>query len=70
MTYWPYNLALSTKWYDFAEFEPNGWGPYLTSLKMSALVAVLGTALIFAGAYLIEKGEGLAPARRSRICWR
>jgi iron(III) transport system permease protein len=63
VTYWPYNLTLSTKWYNFAEFEPNGWGPYITSLKLSASVAVLGTALIFAGAYLIEKGEGLAAGR-------
>jgi iron(III) transport system permease protein len=63
ITYWPYNLTPSLKWYNFGEFEPNGWGPYLTSLKMSALVAVIGTALVFAGAYLIEKGEGLTGAR-------
>jgi iron(III) transport system permease protein len=63
VTYWPYNLTPSLKWYNFAEFEPNGWGPYVTSLKMSALVALLGTALVFAGAYLIEKGEGSTGAR-------
>lgn len=63
ITYWPYNLKLSTKWYDFAEFEPNGWGPYLTSLKMAGLVSVFGTALVFVGAYLIEKGEGFRAGR-------
>ncbi len=63
ITYWPYNLSLSLKWYDFTEFEPNGWGPYLNSLKMAALVAGLGTPLIFAGAYLIEKGEGFRSGR-------
>jgi iron(III) transport system permease protein len=63
VTYWPYNLSLSGKWYNFEEFEPNGWAPYLTSLKMAALVSVLGTAFVFAGAYLIEKGEGLVLGR-------
>jgi iron(III) transport system permease protein len=61
--YWPYNLSLSFKWYDFTEFEPNGWGPYLNSLKMAALVSGFGTPLVFAGAYLIEKGEGFASGR-------
>jgi iron(III) transport system permease protein len=61
--YWPYNLSLSTKWYDFAEFEPNGWGPYFTSLKMAGLVSVIGTMLIFTGAYLIEKGDGFRAGR-------
>jgi iron(III) transport system permease protein len=63
ITYWPYNLSLSLKWYDFSDFEPNGWGPYFNSLKMAALVSVLGTALVFTGAYLIEKGEGFAAGR-------
>jgi iron(III) transport system permease protein len=63
ITYWPYNLTLSLKWYDFAEFEPSGWGPYITSLKMAALVAVFGTATVFTGAYLIEKGEGFRAPR-------
>lgn len=63
ITYWPYNLKLSTKWYDFAEFEPNGWGPYFTSLKMAGIVSVVGTALVFIGAYLIEKGEGFRAGR-------
>jgi iron(III) transport system permease protein len=63
VTYWPYNLALSTKWYNFAEFEPNGWGPYFNSLKMAAMAAVFGTAIVFTGAYLVEKGEGLKSGR-------
>jgi iron(III) transport system permease protein len=63
ITYWPYNLALSLKSYNFSEFEPNGWAPYLTSLKMAALVSGFGTALVFVGAYLIEKGAGFASGR-------
>jgi iron(III) transport system permease protein len=57
VTYWPYNLSLSTKNYNFGDFEPAGWGTYLTSIKMAAITAVVGTAFVFTGAYLIEKGQ-------------
>jgi iron(III) transport system permease protein len=63
VTYWPYNLSLSFKNYNFAEFEPNGFGPYFASLQMAAIAAILGTAIIFGGAYLIEKGQGFASGR-------
>jgi iron(III) transport system permease protein len=53
--YWPYNLTLTLKHYNFAENEPGGWSPYFTSLKMAALVAIVGTAVIFTAAYLVEK---------------
>ncbi len=62
--YWPYNLSLTLANYDFANFEPGGWGTYVTSLKMAGLVAVIGTALIFSGAYLIEKTK-VSPGLRS-----
>ena len=58
ITYWPYNLSMSLKWYNFADFEPNGWGPYFSSLKMAAMAATGGTALIFTGAYVLEKSKG------------
>ena len=63
ITYWPYNLRLSTKWYDFAEFEPNGWGPYFASLQMAGLATLIGSPIVFAGAYLIEKGDGFRLGR-------
>jgi iron(III) transport system permease protein len=53
--YWPYNLGLTLNNYNFEAVEPDGWSPYLNSLQMAASVAVIGTALIFTGAYLIEK---------------
>lgn len=58
ITYWPYNLAPSLKHYDFGEYEPNGWAPYFASLEMSALAALIGTAVVFTGAYLTEKTDG------------
>jgi iron(III) transport system permease protein len=63
VTYWPYNLTLSTKWYNFGEFEPNGWGPYFSSVKMALMASIIGTAIVFTGAYLIEKGDRFKSGR-------
>lgn len=63
VTYWPYNLTLSFKNYNFAEFEAAGWAPYWNSLLMSSIVAVVGTMVIFLGAYVVEKARGLPVAR-------
>jgi iron(III) transport system permease protein len=60
---WPYNLSLTLKWYDFARLGTDGWGPYFNSLRLAALTAVIGTAIIFCGAYLVEKGRGSAGLR-------
>ena len=61
--YWPYNLSLTLANYDFESVEPGGSGPYLNSLKLAGLTAVIGTSLVFSGAYLIEK---LRPFRLGR----
>lgn len=53
--YWPYNLSLTLNNYDFATVDPEGWATYGNSLLLASLTAVIGTALIFTGAYLIEK---------------
>lgn len=53
--YWPYNLTLTLANYDFSNVEPSGWQPYFNSLSLAALVSVIGSALVFCGAYLIEK---------------
>jgi iron(III) transport system permease protein len=63
ITYWPYNLTLSLKNYNFGEFEAAGWAPYWNSVAMSAIVALLGTAIVFTGAYVVEKGKGFRAAR-------
>jgi iron(III) transport system permease protein len=56
--YWPYNLSLTLRNYDFPNFEPTGWEPYRTSIQMALYVAMAGTALVFLGAYLVEKTRG------------
>src|SRR3954471_5267119 len=55
ITYWPYNLSLTLRNYDFGTFDQSGWESYGNSVAMSALVAILGTAIVFTGAYLVEK---------------
>jgi iron(III) transport system permease protein len=63
ITYWPYNLTPTLKNYAFENFDPTGWSSYFNSLAMAALAAVIGTAIIFSGAYLIEKSKVSAGGR-------
>jgi iron(III) transport system permease protein len=53
--YWPYNLSLTLNNYGFAHVDADGWAPYFNSLILASCVAVLGTAIVFVGAYLVEK---------------
>lgn len=62
--YWPYNLSLTLNNYNFQRYEPMGWAPYFTSLQMAAMTAIIGTAIIFTGAYLIEKTQA-SPVMRA-----
>lgn len=55
ITYWPYNLTLTLNNYVFGNFEPTGWSTYFTSVWMAALAAMIGTTIVFTGAYLVEK---------------
>ena len=57
---WPYHMNLTLSHYDFANVDGGGWLAFRNSLKLGALTAVVGCAVIFAGAYLAEK----APAHR------
>lgn len=63
ITYWPYNLTLTLKNYDFGTFDAHAWEPYFNSLKMAALAAIFGTAIVFTGAYLIEKTKAASVGR-------
>jgi iron(III) transport system permease protein len=61
--YWPYNLDFTLDNFAFSDFDASGWSPYWVSLKMAAGVAVLGTIVVFLGAYIVEKGRGFAWGR-------
>lgn len=53
--FWPYNLSLSLRHYAFEETAGGGWLAYRNSLTLACCTALFGSALIFTGAYLLEK---------------
>ncbi len=58
VTRWPYNLTLTLNNYAFGEFDSDGWAAYWHSVQLAAWTAVIGTAVVFVGAYLLEKTRG------------
>ena len=63
VTRWPYNLKLTLGNYAFGEFDSSGWSAYWNSLILASWTAVIGTVVVFLGAYLLEKTRGFAWAR-------
>lgn len=63
ITFWPYNLALTLSNYEFSRFDAAGWQSFVVSLQVSAAAAVIGTALVFVVAYLLDRGprQGALP---------
>jgi iron(III) transport system permease protein len=62
-SYWPYNLTPSLKNYDFNHMDGGGWATYGNSLTMAFATAIVGTALAFLSAWLVEKPHTHATAR-------
>ena len=63
VTRWPYNLALTLHNYAFSEFDSSGWSAYWNSLELAAWTALIGTVVVFLGAWLLEKTRGFAWGR-------
>ena len=61
--FWPYNLSLTLNNYAFDNFDSSGWQPYWTSIRMATWTATVGTAIVFFGAYLVEKSKDFAIGR-------
>ncbi|NCF83379.1 MAG: putative 2-aminoethylphosphonate ABC transporter permease subunit [Proteobacteria bacterium] len=59
----PYNLSLTLEHFRF-EFEGFGWSNFYNSLILAGSTAVIGTALIFVGAYLVEKPRSAFAGRQ------
>ena len=55
VTLWPYNLTPSFNNFKLGLIDAEVGVGFINSLKMAAGTAVFGTALVFSGAYLIEK---------------
>ena len=61
--FWPYNLSLSWKNYDFDAKDGIGWSAYFNSMIMAFWTAAIGTVIVFIGAYLVEKTKGFRAGR-------
>lgn len=53
--FWPYNLSLTLANYDFSQFDSAGWTSYGNSIRLASWTALTGTALVFIGAWLMER---------------
>jgi iron(III) transport system permease protein len=62
--FWPYNLSLTLKHYNFDLAAGGGWQAYRNSLTLAGCTAVAGTAIVFVGAYLVEKTRDLERVRQ------
>lgn len=60
---WPYDLSLGLKHFAFDRMDGGGWGSYYNSIRLAALTAVIGTVIIFVGAYMVEKTDGFRAGR-------
>jgi len=65
VTFWPYDMTLTLNHYDFDAVDPNGWASFYNSLKMAGFTAIIGTVLIFTGAYFVEKCQSFKGLRAS-----
>ncbi len=63
ITYWPYDLTLTAKNYDFNAIDNLGWPAFTNSLKLAIATATLGTILSFLTAYIVERVPGANFAR-------
>jgi len=61
--FFPYNLSLTLSHYDFDQKGGGGWSSYGNSIQLALLTGILGTVVVFAGAYLVEKGRGFTAGR-------
>lgn len=55
---WPYNLSLGLENYNFDRMDGGGWASYGNSIKLGLLTAIIGTIVVFFGAYMVEKING------------
>jgi iron(III) transport system permease protein len=58
-SFWPYNLSPSLRHYVLGLVDAEVSVGFVNSLKMAAGTALFGTALVFCGAYLLEKTKGM-----------
>ncbi|MGO1117669.1 putative 2-aminoethylphosphonate ABC transporter permease subunit [Rhodovibrionaceae bacterium A322] len=61
--FWPYNHSFTLDHYNFDLADGGGWDSYRNSIVMALLTAVIGTIVVFVGAYMVEKARGMQAGR-------
>ncbi|MCO5058724.1 MAG: putative 2-aminoethylphosphonate ABC transporter permease subunit [Rhizobiaceae bacterium] len=61
--FWPYDLSLSLRNYAFDRMDGGGWSAYVNSIQLALLTAIIGTTIVFTGAYMVEKIDGFRLGR-------
>ncbi len=61
--FYPYDLSLGLKNYQFDLMDGGGWESYFNSIRMATYTALFGTIVVFVGAYMVEKGRGFRLGR-------
>ena len=64
-TYWPYDLSLSLRHFDFDNTDGGGWATFANSIRLAAWTALVGTGCAFLTAWLVAKPRGLVVARQT-----
>ncbi|EHN66832.1 Putrescine transport system permease protein PotH [Comamonas testosteroni] len=64
VSFWPYNLTLTLRNYQFDLMDGGGWASYANSLTMAVATAAVGALLSFLSAYLVARPTGWGRARQ------
>jgi len=61
--FWPYDLTPSLRNFAFDKMDGGGWAAYRNSIRLGLLTAIVGTVIVFIGAYVVEKIDGFRKGR-------
>ncbi|MHA6259266.1 putative 2-aminoethylphosphonate ABC transporter permease subunit [Sporosarcina sp. CAU 1771] len=62
--YWPYDPSFTLDHFSFKRVSTGGIQPYLNSLWIALMTAIIGTIIVFLGAYMIEKSRFMRKTRQ------
>ncbi|MGL5151835.1 MAG: ABC transporter permease subunit, partial [Clostridium sp.] len=62
---WPYDLSLTTKWFNFKVLGMSGWQIFGNSILVASITAIIGTVICFMAAYLCERSKSLKTLNKS-----
>ncbi|MEL4374599.1 putative 2-aminoethylphosphonate ABC transporter permease subunit [Brucella cytisi] len=63
VSFWPYDMTLSLRNFDFSRMDGGGWVAYGNSIQLAFMTAIIGTIIVFVGAYAVEKTDGFSKGR-------